>query len=100
MTPSHSTPTTSDTNSQKLAGKIAIVTGGSKGIGLAIARSLGEMGAKVSICARDKSKLNQAAEELRKAGFDVLAVPADVTRPKDIATLVETTDKSSAPSTF
>jgi NAD(P)-dependent dehydrogenase (short-subunit alcohol dehydrogenase family) len=97
MTPSHSNPATSDTNSQKLAGKVAIVTGGSKGIGLAIARSLGEMGAKVSICARDKSKLNQTAEELRKAGIDILAVPADVTRPKDIAALVETTDKKLGP---
>lgn len=97
MTPSSSTPSTSQNNSEKLSGKVAIVTGGSKGIGLAIARSLGEMGAKISICARDKARLNQAAEELRKSGIDVLEIPADVTRAKDIASLVETTEKKLGP---
>jgi len=96
MTPRDSV-STGDTTAKELSGKVAIVTGGSKGIGLAIARSLGQMGAKVAICARDKAKLNEAAEELRKEGIDVLAIPADVTRPKDIATLVETTDKKLGP---
>src|SRR6266581_6833907 len=56
-----------------LAGQVALVTGASRGIGLAIARKLGHMGARVSICARDIAKIEEAATSLRKDGIEVVA---------------------------
>lgn len=62
----------------KLQGKVAAVTGASRGLGFAIARSLAEEGAKLAICARDAGGLEAAAESLRQTGAQVLAVPTDV----------------------
>jgi NAD(P)-dependent dehydrogenase (short-subunit alcohol dehydrogenase family) len=61
-----------------LAGKVAIVTGGSRGIGFAVAQRLVREGAHVAICARDQSRLERTAEELRSTGGTVMAVSADV----------------------
>jgi 3-oxoacyl-[acyl-carrier protein] reductase len=61
-----------------LRGKTAIVTGGSRGIGKAIARTLAREGCDVAICARDPVRLDQAAEDLRREGTRVFAAPADV----------------------
>jgi NAD(P)-dependent dehydrogenase (short-subunit alcohol dehydrogenase family) len=68
-----------------LRGKVAIVTGGSEGLGRACAERLAREGARVAICARRKDVLERAAEYIGKAtGGEVLARPADVTRPADI----------------
>jgi 3-oxoacyl-[acyl-carrier protein] reductase len=80
--------------SKPLAGKTALVTGASRGIGFAIASSLGRMGAKIGICARDAKKLEDAAGQLRRAGAEVVAMPADVTSAKDIAAFVAKTGQS------
>jgi len=80
-----------------IAGKTALVTGASRGIGLAIARSLGRMGAKLALCARDAAKLAAAAADLERAGIATLALPADVTRPADLASLVKKTEDSLGP---
>ncbi len=80
-----------------LAGNVALVTGGSGGIGLAIARRLGRMGARVSICGKDPSKLDRAAAGLRAAGIEVLAVQTDVTRADQNATLVQKTQQTFGP---
>ncbi len=61
-----------------MAERAALVTGGSSGIGLAIARALGEDGYGVTISARRPEKLEAAAEELRSAGIDVHSVPANM----------------------
>jgi 3-oxoacyl-[acyl-carrier protein] reductase len=74
--------------------QIALITGSSRGIGLAIARRLGQMGARVSLCARTKADLDGAASDLRAAGIEVLAVPADVTRPDEVSRLVSETQRS------
>ena len=72
-----------------LAGKVAIVTGGSEGLGRACAERLAREGARVAICARRKDVLERAAEQIRAAtGGELLARPADVTRPADIEALV------------
>jgi NAD(P)-dependent dehydrogenase (short-subunit alcohol dehydrogenase family) len=61
-----------------MADRAAIVTGGSGGIGLAIARALGEEGYALTLSARRPEKLEEAVAPLRDDGFDVLTVPADV----------------------
>lgn len=80
-----------------LDGKTALVTGASRGIGFAIARKLGEMGARVTVCARDTKRLESAAGELRSKGHEVLAIHADVTLSCDITLLVQQTTKSFGP---
>jgi NAD(P)-dependent dehydrogenase (short-subunit alcohol dehydrogenase family) len=77
-----------------LKGQAALVTGGSKGIGKAVARSLAEEGAKVAICARTQSELDAAAGELSKAsGSEVFAVAGDLTREADVRRIVDATVK-------
>ncbi|MGH2955321.1 MAG: SDR family oxidoreductase [Solirubrobacterales bacterium] len=68
--------------------RAALITGGSSGIGLAIARALGEDGYGVTISARRPEKLEAAAEGLRSAGLDVLAAPANVVEEEEIVALV------------
>lgn len=72
-----------------LAGKVAAVTGASRGLGFAIARSLAQEGAKLAICARNADGLDAAAESLREVGTEVLAVPADVAEESAAAGFVE-----------
>lgn len=65
----------------KLGGKVAIVTGGSKGIGRSIARSLAEEGCSLGLIARGREGLDEAADELRQLGVTVEIEAADVTDP-------------------
>jgi len=71
-----------------LSTRAALVTGGSSGIGLAIARALGEDGYELTISARRPDKLDAAAQELRSAGIEVEASPANVAREEEITALV------------
>jgi 3-oxoacyl-[acyl-carrier protein] reductase len=77
-----------------LAGKVAIVTGSSKGLGLASARALAQEGCRVTICARGETSLNEAAAELRTVAqrpADVLPVVADVSTAAGVETVVART---------
>jgi len=85
------------TSDRPIAGQVALVTGASRGIGLAIARKIGQMGARVALCARTAQRVERAADELRAAGIETLAVPADVRRSADIAALVEQTRQTLGP---
>ena len=75
-----------------LKGKVAIVTGGSNGIGMATAMRLAQEGASVAICARGKDGLDQAAREISaKNEGAVLSIQGDVGIPQDIERVVDTT---------
>ena len=71
-----------------LAGKVAIITGGSEGLGRAAAERLAAEGARVAVCARRPDVLERAAAGIRKAGGQVLARPVDVTKADQIETFV------------
>src|SRR5437764_2626905 len=78
----------------KLSGKVALVTGGSRGIGAAIARRLAADGAKVVVnYARSAAAADQVVADIRKAGGDAVAVRADVGDPAEIPPLVEAVKK-------
>jgi 3-oxoacyl-[acyl-carrier protein] reductase len=85
------------TMTKQLDGKVALITGASRGIGFAIAQSLGRMGARLSVCARDSSKLESAANVLKLEGITALCMPADVTHPDQIAALVQRTEQTLGP---
>ena len=79
------------TAAKELAGRVAVVTGGGRGIGLAIARALAEDGASVVVSGRDAGRLDAAGKELEALGASSLAVAADVSRREDVDRLVEAT---------
>ena len=72
-----------------LAGRVAVITGGSKGIGKAVALAMAAEGARLAICARGEPGLQVAADELRSAGAEVLAMRADTTSVEDIRAFVQ-----------
>jgi NADP-dependent 3-hydroxy acid dehydrogenase YdfG len=84
-------------NQKPLDGKVALVTGASRGIGLAIAHLLGKMGAKLSICSKNPQKLEAAKNELGREAQDIFAAPVDVTRAEQISSFVVDTEKNIGP---
>jgi len=76
-----------------LKGKVALVTGASKGLGQAIADEFAKEGAHLSICARGKEDLDKAAEGLRQHGVKVVATQADVASAGDVQCVIDGTIK-------
>ncbi len=86
----------SSTNAKQLfdlSGRVAIVTGGSVGLGRQMAEGLAEMGANLVLCARKKERCVEAAAELQKLGVQVLALACDVKNPASIQEVADDTVK-------
>jgi NAD(P)-dependent dehydrogenase (short-subunit alcohol dehydrogenase family) len=76
-----------------LQDRVAVITGGGTGIGLAIARRLGSLGARIAIASRQSENLEQGWAALRASGIDALAVQLDVRKPEQVDEMVERTVK-------
>jgi NAD(P)-dependent dehydrogenase (short-subunit alcohol dehydrogenase family) len=76
-----------------LSGRVAIVTGGSIGLGRQMAEGLAEMGANLVLCARKKERCEQSAEELKQLGVKTLALACDVKNPASVQAVAEDTVK-------
>jgi NAD(P)-dependent dehydrogenase (short-subunit alcohol dehydrogenase family) len=72
-----------------LSGKVALVTGGSRGLGLQAAEALGELGARVAITARKAAELDLAVKHLASLGVEAMAVPVDLGRRENIPGAVD-----------
>jgi NAD(P)-dependent dehydrogenase (short-subunit alcohol dehydrogenase family) len=72
----------------RLDGTVTLITGGTDGLGAALAERLVEEGGRVAICGRDPDRLAAAHERLAAAGGDVVAVRADVTVPGEVEAFV------------
>jgi short-subunit dehydrogenase len=73
---------------RELRGQTVLITGGSRGLGLALAEEFAQFGAKVAICARDEQELARARQQLEDLGAVVCAVPCDVSKPEEVDNLI------------
>lgn len=80
-----------------LRGHVALVTGGSRGLGLAMAEALGEQGAHIALCARRAEELEEARAHLATLGIDAFIATADLGRPETIGPLVASVTQSLGP---
>ena len=80
-----------------LTGQVALVTGGSRGLGLQMAHALGEAGAKIMLSSRKAADLEQAAAELQAAGIDARWIAADCGKEEDIRRLAAETMERMGP---
>ena len=76
---------------EQLAGRVAVVTGGASGIGLAMAQRLAAEGMRIVLADIERAVLAHAGDELARSGADVLTVPADVSLAADVEVLAATT---------
>jgi len=80
-----------------LSGQVALVTGGGRGIGLAIAEGLGSWGARVAVAELDEQRCNDAVERLQAAGIEAVALPSDVTDREALPLLFDRIESSLGP---
>lgn len=80
-----------------LGGKTVLITGGSRGLGLALAREIGAQGARLAICGRDPESLERARDSLARLGIDAVAIPCDVTDRESVKALIDAVQQSLGP---
>jgi 3-oxoacyl-[acyl-carrier protein] reductase len=78
----------------RLKDRVAIITGGSRGIGRAFASAFAKEGAKVAIVSRNKASCDEAVDEIRKAGGVAIGIQADISSEEDVARMVKETKDS------
>ena len=81
----------------RLRDKVVLITGGSRGLGLALARETGARGARLVICGRDPESLERARASLARAGAKVVAIPCDVTDRGSVQNLVDQVSRGLGP---
>jgi short-subunit dehydrogenase len=74
---------------KRLAGRVVLITGGSRGFGLALAREFGKLQCRIALCARDPNELERAQHTLTLAGDEVFTLACDVSRQDAVQTMVE-----------
>lgn len=80
-----------------IAGKVAVVTGGSRGLGRAMVEALAQEGCRVAFCARGEEGLRETERELRAREAEVFAYRADMTRPDEVAAFIAATERELGP---
>jgi 3-oxoacyl-[acyl-carrier protein] reductase len=83
-------------SAKPLEGKVALITGANRGIGLAVARSLAALGASLGLTARDGNRLDAVAREMQ-SGTKIVPLVADLTRSSDVLSLVPKTEEALGP---
>src|SRR3546814_15828070 len=78
-----------------ITGKVAVVTGGSHGMGRAVAEELGRNGCRVVVVARGQQRLDETVEAIRREGGQAVAVSADITRLESFPLIVEQNGRAS-----
>src|SRR5258705_11865542 len=86
-------PTTMKNTPFDLTGKVAVVTGSSRGIGRSSAELLAKLGAKVVISSRKADACHEVAEGIKKAGGDAHVIPCNISRPEEVEALIAGTTK-------
>jgi len=81
----------------ELEGRTVLITGGSRGLGFALAREFASRGAQIAICARDEIELSRAEEDLRARGANVHVFTCDLRDPKQINELIEKVESACGP---
>jgi NAD(P)-dependent dehydrogenase (short-subunit alcohol dehydrogenase family) len=77
-----------------LDGRVVLITGGSRGLGLALAEAFAHQGARLAICGRDAQRLEEAYARLTAQGAETLAVPCDVSDPEQVKRLISTVEET------
>jgi short-subunit dehydrogenase len=79
---------------RELRGQTVLITGGSRGLGLAMAEEFAQFGAKIAICARDEQELARARQQLEELGAIVCAIPCDVSKPEEVDNLISSVTRN------